>query len=95
MKSDFESLWNSFPVDLGGKGSKKNAFSEFKKLKPDRELAAAMMAALVAQVADKREKRKAGVFVENFQHVERWLKNRRWEDEIGEVEQSGEAVNWI
>jgi hypothetical protein len=30
-------------------------------------------------------KQSAGEFYAPFQHVERWLKNRRWEDEISVV----------
>lgn len=78
----FESLWQSFPADLGAKGSKTGAEAQFRKLKPDDLLLGRMRRALAAQIEHKRAARIRGEFFENFQHVERWLRKRRWEDEI-------------
>ena len=80
--SDFEKLWLSFDQSLGDKGSKKKALEQFKKLKPDPELFTKILSAVVAQVENKRELSRRGVFVPAFQHVERWLKNERWNDEL-------------
>jgi len=79
---NFESLWKSFPSDLGSKGSKKRAFDEFKKLNPPDALINRMLFAVTDQIENKRAIKEAGEFSENFPHVERWIKNRRWEDEL-------------
>lgn len=78
----FAEFWQNFPQGFGDKGSRKNAEAQFLKLKPDEPLFARMLAALAAQTADKTAKTQAGQFAAPFQHVERWLRNRRWEDEI-------------
>lgn len=79
---DFQTLWAMFDATYGEKGAKANAEREFNKIKPDRELFAQMLDGLHRQIRDKAAKRAAGVFYSNFQNVERWLKNRRWTDEI-------------
>lgn len=84
-RSMFAELWDSWPVGFGEKGSRKNAEAAFLKLKPSAELFAQMLRALAAQAEDKLTKRAAGQFASPFQHVERWIRNRRWEDEICSV----------
>ncbi|MCP5345136.1 MAG: YdaU family protein [Pseudomonadales bacterium] len=79
----FSQLWESWPSGHGEKGSRKNAESAFLKLKPDKTLFTTMIAARDAQARDKQFRVSQGQFASPFQHVERWIKNRRWEDEIG------------
>lgn len=95
LQSDFGRVWDCFPVDLGAKGSKKNAFTEFRKLKPDKALISEMILAAKAQAAEKYSKRRAGQFAENFPHLERWIKHRRWEDEIQQLTAVSSEVNWV
>lgn len=78
----FEDLWASWPKGLGDKGSRKAAQRVFEKLKPPRDLFAVMLRALDAQTKDKLAKAAMGQFTPAFKHVERWLRDRRWEDEI-------------
>jgi hypothetical protein len=81
----FEELWDSWPTGYGDKGSKKNAQAVYQKIKPDNDLHNTMINALFAQSSDKAAKSKFGEFAPNFPHVERWLKNQRWNDEISVV----------
>ena len=81
-KSMFSELWDSWPTGFGEKGSRKNAESAFMKLKPDRPFFDESLELISSQAADKRNKKTHGQFAAPFQHVERWIKNRRWEDEI-------------
>lgn len=79
---DFEKLWKSFDGRFGEKGAKQKAREEFKRLKPDNDLFETMLSAVFAQTRDKEFKHSQNVFHAPFQNVERWIKNRRWEDEI-------------
>ena len=78
----FDCLWDSFDSAYGDKGAKKAALAQFKKINPDQQLFDEIMSGLNAQLSEKRMKQSAAVFYPPFQHVERWLKNRRWEDEV-------------
>lgn len=83
FKEMFESLWKPWPKGFGNKGPKDKAEAEFLKIKPDRELFASMIRARDAQGADKAKRKAAGErFIPDFQHIERWLKNKRWTDEL-------------
>lgn len=83
--ADFDLLWSSFDSAYGDKGSKKNALSQWIKINPDNELFGLIMDGLYKQQSEKQMKQSNGEFYAPFQHVERWLKNRRWEDEISIV----------
>jgi len=86
LTENFEFFWNAFPKKgFGAKGSKKKALAEFKKLDPDKDLMETMLFALSKQIEQKTQFRKSGEFVENFQHIERWLRNQRWLDDIPEL----------
>ena len=78
----FEILWNSFDPSFGEKGSKKNAQAQFNRINPDQQLFDLILASAERQLSVKRMQDANGSFFAPFQHVERWLKNRRWEDEI-------------
>lgn len=79
---NFNELWKSFDNNFGSKGAKKNAEAEYLKLKPDDEMLQTMITAVINQIREKQSKRDTGQFSPDFQAVERWIKNRRWEDEI-------------
>lgn len=81
----FDELWKTWPSGYGDKGSKKNALAAYLKLKPDKQTHETMLTALVAQAMDKSARSSAGMFAPSFPHVERWLKNQRWNDEISRI----------
>jgi len=82
LHAQFSEFWQSWPSGFGDKGSKKNAEREFLKIKPDKELLAVIVRAVEAQFRDKQQRAQTGQFCPPFKHVERWLKNREWENEI-------------
>jgi len=85
INHQFDELWDSWPSGYGDKGSRKNAQTAYNKIKPDKELHKTMINALFSQARDKAAKSEFGGFAPNFPHVERWLKNQRWNDEISSV----------
>ena len=82
LEESFAVLWNRFDTAFGEKGARKRAFEIFEKIKPNENLFHSMLDAVDCQLENKRQLRAAGQFCENFQHVERWLKNERWTDEL-------------
>lgn len=78
----FEELWDSWPSGMGQKGSRKTAVAAFLRLQPDSDVFAAMRQGLAAQAAYRNACAAENRWVEPLQHVDRWIKNRRWEDEI-------------
>lgn len=82
LQSNFECLWGFFSIEFGQKGSKKKALAEFQKLKPDSDLFSSMIESLNNQIKFRVGKKSSGDFWERFPHVERWLRDRRWEDEL-------------
>jgi hypothetical protein len=86
---EFSHFWSHFPPHFGAKGSKARAFDQFKKHKPDPSLITKMITEVSRQADEKQALADRNEFYENFPHVERWIKNRRWEDD----EQSPPIVN--
>lgn len=85
---NFEKLWKLFgrfqKSGLGNRGSKTRAFAEFKKLKMSENDLRYISEIAITQAKRKLQKARSGEFEENFQHLERYLKNRRWEDDLDE-----------
>lgn len=86
----FELFWKAYPR----KEDKASARKEWDKLRPDRELMETMSAAL--ERAKQSEEWRRGI---GIPYACRWLRNRRWEDELppapppsAEVE---EGVKWL
>ncbi len=75
----FEQIWNAFDLNLGSKGSKSEAFKEFKKLKLTDADVDNLHAMILSEVSRKRTEREGGQWVSNFPHVCRVLKRREWE----------------
>lgn len=92
---DFEMFWRLFDVDFGAKGSKKKALSQWEKISPDEITIRRLMDAVSKQLIEKRELRSRGDFCPNFKHVERWLKDERWNDEISDVAMVNDEVHMI
>lgn len=86
--SKFEKIWDiskdSYKETKSELGSKKRAHDEYKKLKPSDELIDLIIRSLVKQKDQKVRSARLNEFYPPFQHLERWLKNRRWEDEVME-----------
>jgi hypothetical protein len=78
----FEIFWEEYPPRNGQKRGKQKAFKEWKNLKPDQVLREKILSALKIQKQNYIDCKKHGEFVPEFQDPERWLRNRRWEDEV-------------
>jgi hypothetical protein len=85
---EFERVWKAFDTQYGSKGSKPRALKEFNDLKLNSSEVDELVDIIFDQVVEKAQFRASGQFCENFQHVERWLKNRRFEDETRRPELS-------
>jgi len=75
----FALLWKSYPAP---KGPKQDALKAFKEVKPPENV----IALLQAQIAYKQSCDTRGEFCSQLPHLHRWLKKRRWEDEIPAAE---------
>ena len=69
----FERFWKAYPC----KRDKASARREWDRLEPDRKLMLTMSAALKRQKASEQWQREIGI-----PYACRWLRNRRWEDEL-------------
>lgn len=78
----FERLWKSFDSDYGEKGSKIKALDVFIKMEIDSEDVEFIIENYTKQRMAKELQRIRGEFSSNFQHVERYLNNERFDDEI-------------
>ena len=78
---EFERVWNSFDTRYGSKGSKPRAEAQFKKLKLNVSEVAELVDIILEQTVEKAKIISSGQWCEPFQHVERYLRNRRFEDE--------------
>ena len=74
----FEDWWKIYPKKKG----KQNSLKEWKKLKPDQNLILKMCVSLHNHKKSKDWIKEGGQYIP---YPERWIKNRRWEDET-EVE---------
>lgn len=75
----FERFWKAYPC----KRDKASARREWDRLEPDRKLMKTMSAALARQKASEQWQREIGI-----PYACRWLRNRRWEDEIDDASAS-------
>ena len=80
--SEFESFWKVYDKPSG----KANAFKVWKSIKPDSTLIATILAKATLQAKNVERKFR--------KDAERWLRDRRWEDEISDVQQV-EKVKFI
>jgi hypothetical protein len=75
IKTDFSLFWQLYPI----KKEKPKALKEWQKLKPNLEI---ILSALKTQIEHKKKSDLKNKFCPEFPYPERWLRNRRWEDEI-------------
>jgi len=73
--SEFESFWKVYDKPSG----KANAFKVWKSIKPDNTLIATILAKATLQAKNVERKFR--------KDAERWLRDKRWEDEISDVQQ--------
>ena len=85
--ADFTIFWNKYPARNGKKDGKFQAFSEWKRLVVIPEMRDILFAALDAQKKHIDWTKENGKYV---QDAVRWLKHRRWEDEIGSTANGGD-----
>ena len=78
----FERLWKSFDTDFGEKGSKIKALEVFIKMEIDSGDVEFIIENYTKQRMAKELQRIKNEFSSNFQHVERYLINERFDDEI-------------
>lgn len=83
---EFERLWTAFGAvtlqGLGEKGSKKLALAAFKAKKIEANDIDYLINRMQDQIEAKLDRRAAGLFDPDFQHLERWIRNERFDDEI-------------
>lgn len=78
--NEFELFWKA--CEWNSKGSKKSAYKEWKKNKANLPTLNELISIVKKQISHKNKMDSLGKFCAEFQHVERWIKNARWEDEI-------------
>ena len=78
----FERLWKAFDTDYGEKGSKTKALEVFTSMEIDSDDVDFIIDNYTKQRMTKELQRMRGEFSANFQHMERYLKNERFDDEI-------------
>jgi hypothetical protein len=81
LEESFEEFWRKYRTEARGE-DKQSAKAEWMKLKPDRELFNTIMAALERQIAFHQAPRGPDEFIPDWVYACRWLKRRRWEDEV-------------
>ena len=72
---NFHLFWEKYPI----KKERTKAFKEWEKNKPDIKT---ILPALKAQIEHKLKCDSENTFCPEFPYPERWIKNRKWEDEI-------------
>ena len=75
----FNQFWSSYPKHI----AKQSAVKAFEKLKPDEKLLEAMLKAIAMQKESKQWEKDGGAFIP---YPATWLNQRRWEDELPQVE---------
>ena len=75
----FNQFWTAYPKHI----AKQSAVKAFEKLKPDEKLLEAMLKAIELQKESKQWEKDGGAFIP---YPATWLNQRRWEDELPQVE---------
>mgnify|MGYP001169085582 CR=1 FL=1 len=79
---DFEMFWSIADAALGAKGSKKDAYAEWLKMIESTEDADLIIRAYQSQAEAKRQLQQAGQFFAPFPHLNRYIRDERFDDEI-------------
>jgi hypothetical protein len=81
FSGDFERFWEQTVPDLGARGSKTAAWSVWQDIGATRPETEVLIDRYRAQVDAKRRAKVGGEFAPPFQHIERWLRKRRFDDD--------------
>ena len=87
IQKDFESFWSSTTSEFGAKGSKTKCLAQFKKL--EQSVRNDLKEIYQDQLSEKRAAKSAGEFCPNFPHLERWIRDGRYEDESSAPQEDG------
>jgi len=87
LASMFLQFWAVWPKGL--KVGKQQTIKEFNKVNPDGAMLKLMIDAIGKQQTIRTKKAARNEFVAALPHPERWIKHRRWEDDLGELERTG------
>lgn len=83
-RPNFERLWKCFieleSRGLGKRGNKKRARAQWDKLLVTQDMFRAMIEGLRIQGRSKIDERYSTGFCESFQHAERWIRDKSWQD---------------
>lgn len=79
---DFDTFWSMADAKLGAKGSKKDAYAEWLKMIESPEDAEEIIRAYQRQSEAKRELSEANRFFAPFPHLNRYIRDERFDDEI-------------
>lgn len=85
---DFEALWREYPSRNGSKSGKRQAWAEYARLSADESLQTLILERIKAQKTHREKILAKKEFAPEFPDLCRWLRNRRWEDEVREVKSS-------
>jgi hypothetical protein len=86
--SDFLTIYSAYPKNQ--RGSKKNAYVQFKKLKA--QIPLNITEIIERQIQEKRKADSIGMFCPEFKHLERWLKAQSWENEPLDFKSGGKEA---
>ena len=80
----FDKLWSLYPVKIGKKKSKE----VFMGITMDNELFEFLYKSLTMQIKYKDFMDRGNNFYPQFKHLERWLKNEEWDNEVPDINQN-------
>ena len=96
---DFERFWSACGSEFGSRGAKTLAYTQWKEMHDGfpSEFADFLIEKWTAQCDDKRRTRDddGRAHVAPFQHLERWLRNRRWEDEPQTAAEGAKVIPFV
>lgn len=92
INTGFEEFWGKYLGRNGIKGSKQEALREWNKLTLEEQTFS--LSALERQKEYHLKCRDADIFVAQFPDACRWLKNKRFMDEIGPIPKASNEVDW-
>lgn len=81
----FEEIWNLYPVE-GHRGKSKAVTKTFYQKSLKRISFDKMRYALLKQLENRKSKKENGLFVAEFPHLFRWLRDQRWLDNLNNGE---------
>jgi hypothetical protein len=83
----FDTFWHEYPQRNGKKVGKAEALKVWKEIKPDETLQNTILTSLKNQKENFKYLSEIGEFVAPFPDPHRWLKKKRWEDEVKDTKE--------